>query len=341
MHNKLFVADNKVAIVGGRNIGNEYFGLNKDMNFRDLDLLAAGRIVTDISDSFDVYWNSKWSYPIEVVSLYRSGKDDLARIRDYLQKRIAKKRHYLVQIGTEVRDWTKEIYRLGQRLIQGQARVVYDLPPQGDEIRPKQTAQEILRHARAAESEVLIVSPYFIPTAKGVERLHEVVSRGVRVRILTNSLASNDILIANTAYKRYRKGLVKAGVELYELRADAAQKSLYDTAPVKADYLGLHAKTIVIDQKKVYVGTMNLDPRSLNLNTEVGLIVESPHLATQIQRSFERDLLPQNSWRVELDENDRVIWKSSAGTRLRQPAKNFRQWIKDALLTPFADEDQW
>ncbi|MFC1534125.1 phospholipase D-like domain-containing protein [Thermodesulfobacteriota bacterium] len=179
-----------------------------------------------------------------------------------------------------------------------------------------------------------------MPTEKGVEGLRNLVSRGIKIRVLTNSLASNDVVITNTGYKRYRKPLLEAGVELYELRADAEDRGFYSTEPVESKWLGLHAKVIISDKTKVFVGTMNLDPRSMIQNTEIGLIITSPELADQIITAFKRDIDPKNSWRVLLDENGSVIWKSRAGTRKSQPAKNIWQRIQDWLLPASLIEDQ-
>ena len=187
---------------------------------------------------------------------------------------------------------------------------------------------------------MFIISPYLIPTDQEMQTYRGLVAKGVKIKILTNSLASNDVVIANTGYKRYRKKLIESGVALYELRADAKRGEFYGTHPVRSKWLCLHAKVIICDRAKVYVGTMNLDPRSAIQNTEIGLLVESPRLAEHLHTVFEQDLKPENSWRVQKDENGLIFWKSSDAKRYTQPAKSFRQRLLDWLLPASLFEDQ-
>jgi putative cardiolipin synthase len=332
MHNKLMVVDNFAAIVGGRNIGNEYFGLDSDMNFRDMDLLAIGPIAREISESFDLYWNSQWSYPPDVLAFLRPHEKGLVRLQKKIQNTINKNKELLATIGTEPQDWRHLISQLSDHLTWAQARVLYDQPPTKKGMQPVQMAQEIGRFTKKAQKEMFIISPYLIPTDQEIQTFRELVARGVKIRILTNSLASNDVVIANTGYKRYRKKLIEAGVELYELRADAKSSEFYGTLPIRSKWLSLHAKVIISDRAKVYVGTMNLDPRSTIQNTEIGLLVDSPRLADHLHAAFERDLKPENRWHVQQDENGLIFWKSSGTKRYTQPARNFWQRFQDWLL---------
>jgi putative cardiolipin synthase len=183
-----------------------------------------------------------------------------------------------------------------------------------------------------AQSEVLIVNAYIIPGERMMEILREATERGVRVRMLTNSLASNDVPAVTAKYKKYRKPLIEAGVELYEFRAHPEiQERVVDTSPVDAKFAGLHTKAAVIDRTTVYVGSLNLDPRSIQLNTEMGMIVSSPGLAREIAEIAERDMDPENSWRVHIDEEGKLYWESSEGIVMKQPAQNswqrFQMWI--------------
>jgi putative cardiolipin synthase len=332
MHNKLMVADNVAAIVGGRNIGDEYFGLHKHTNFRDMDLLAIGPVVRDISKSFDLYWNSKWAYPPEAISTVHPARKDLIRLKKKINKKIHKNQNILAGFGTKPRDWDNLISNLAGHVIWAKASVLYDQPPTKKGSQPTQMAQVIGRLAQLAQNDIFIISPYFIPNTSDLETFRERVENGVKIRVLTNSLASTDVVIANTAYKRYRKKLIEAGIELYEFRADAASYKLHTTPPVRSKWLCLHAKVIIYDWAKVYVGTMNLDPRSTIQNTEMGLLVESPRLAAQLQAAFEYDLKPENSWWVKQDEKGWIAWKSTAGVRHTQPARNLWQRILDWLL---------
>jgi putative cardiolipin synthase len=190
------------------------------------------------------------------------------------------------------------------------------------------------------KEELLIVTPCFIPTEKGIEVFRHLIARGVIIRVLTNSLASNNHAIANAAYKHYRKPLLKAGVELYELRADAEDRDVHSAELVDAKWHGLHAKVVVFDRAKVFFGTMNIDPRSMIQNTEIGLVAENRELTGWIIGAFERDMMPENAWRLELDEKERIVWKSTAGVRKTQPSKNLWQRIMDWLAPARLLEDQ-
>jgi len=188
---------------------------------------------------------------------------------------------------------------------------------------------ELVRLVEQAEREVLILNAYIIPGETMMQITREAVGRGVRVRALTNSLASNDVPAVTAKYKKYRKPLLEAGVELYEFRAHPEiQAGIVDTAPVEAGFAGLHTKAAVIDREIVYVGSLNLDPRSIQLNTEMGMIVTSPGLAEEVAAIAERDMAPSNSWRVLLDEHGKLFWESSAGVVTRQPAQNSWQRIQ-------------
>lgn len=341
MHNKIFVADNHAAIIGGRNIGNEYFGLSDDLNFRDMDLMSIGPIVGKISDSFDAYWNSRWAYPIGALSLSEPGEKDPADVRSEIRQRLIGRREMIAKsIGIEPKDWQQEINRARDRMVDGKVQVIYDQPPSGDGAPADQMFKQLRGHFEEVREEMLVVSPYFIPGRKGVEFFESLTSKGVKITILTNSLASNDVTFYHSGYKRYRRGLLDAGIDLFELRADAEDRSSYSTPPVVSRRLGLHAKAAVFDKQKIYIGSLNLDPRSARLNTEIGLIIESPALADQVISAFERDLKPANSWRVELDEKNKMVWKSDETILYRQPARSFSQRTLDFFFWAAPVESQ-
>lgn len=343
MHNKLFVADNLVAIVGGRNIGNEYFGFNPELNQRDMDLLATGPVVPEIASTFDEYWNSQWAVPPE--AFFKRGRQpslsDLAELREEIREFLESQTELDAAFGLDERDWIDEARQARNDMIPGDAWVIYDDPPDLEDQRPRiRQIDELSEIVEAAETEVLAVSPYVIPHPLTLEAIRELTERGVRVRLLTNSLASNNLTIANSAYKRYRRALLEAGTELYELRSDPADRALYETSPVVADRIGLHAKVFIVDRETTYVGTLNLDPRSFEINTEIGVVVRSPPLAETIQSTFERDMRPDNSWRVEIDEDGRLRWTSTAGVKHIQPAHSFTQRLADFFLQMLPVEQQ-
>ena len=201
---------------------------------------------------------------------------------------------------------------------------------------PRTAPRDSTSIGEQAQREILIVNAYIIPDDAMLQTLRGAVERGVRVRLLTNSLASNDVPAVTAKYKNYREALLDTGAELYELRAHPEiQPGVVDTAPVKAEFAGLHTKAIVVDRDTVFIGSLNLDPRSIELNTEMGMIVASPGLGEEVAAIAERDMAPGNSWRVQLDENGKLIWESVEGIVTRQPAQNdwqrFQAWVFGVL----------
>jgi putative cardiolipin synthase len=327
MHDKLLIADNRMAIVGGRNIGDHYFGLNHKYNFHDLDVVVLGDAAASSLEIFDHFWASERVYPAsafvddpswEAVEAVR--KDELARLRD---------NEDVASYPVEHRDWSAELESLVGRMSPGTATPEYDRVVADS---PQPTSEGSLGLAElvdGARREVLIVNAYIIPGERMMEILRDAHERGVRVRMLTNSLASNDVPAVTAKYKKHRKPLLEAGVELYEFRAHPEiQPGIIDTPPVEARFAGLHTKAAVVDREQVYIGSLNLDPRSIRLNTEMGLIVTSPELAEEVASIAERDMSPANSWRVRLDEKGKLVWESDAGIETRQPAQNAWQRIQ-------------
>ena len=192
---------------------------------------------------------------------------------------------------------------------------------------------------RSARSELLIENAYIIPSEIGIDMLRELDARGVKTRILTNSLASHDVPAVNSHYRSWRKPIVEAGAELYELRHDPALASeIADTTPVTAGFTGLHSKAMVVDRQRVFIGSMNYDPRSAAINTEMGMIIESPELANELAETIGRDMLPSNSWRVTLDEDSKLVWTDDVEQVSRQPARNWWQRLQDWFFRIFPKE---
>jgi putative cardiolipin synthase len=327
MHNKLLIADGWMTILGGRNVGDHYFGLNHRYNFHDLDIIAIGGEAIEASEIFDHFWNSDQVLPASAFVDDPSWEEIDATRADELER--LRETGDLIEFPFERRDWSDEIAAVVERMSPGTSTVEYDrvLP---DTAAPTQDGVVALAEiVEQAQREVLIVNAYIIPGETMMQILREAVGRGVRVRMLTNSLASNDVPAVTAKYKKYRKPLIEAGVELYEFRAHPEiQVGIVDTAPVEAGFAGLHTKAAVIDREIVYVGSLNLDPRSIQLNTEMGMIVTSPGLAEEVAAIAERDMAPSNSWRVLLDEDGKLFWESSAGVVTRQPAQNYWQRIQ-------------
>jgi putative cardiolipin synthase len=332
MHNKLLVADNRVAIIGGRNIGNEYFGLSSEFNFRDLDVLGVGPVARQASGVFDRFWNSEWVVPVQALGL-KPSPDDLAAHREALRDGLSAAPS-LASFPIEREDWSEQIASLDAELRLGASRVHTDTPdPETVGHHMPEAIRELLGGARR---EVLIVNAYVIPGDKALRRTREQIERGVRFRMLTNSLASHDVPAVNSHYKQWRRPLLEAGVELYEMRADAAvQPLLADTPPTRAEFMGLHAKAMVIDRERVFIGSMNLDPRSWDINSEMGVVVDSAALAADLAAAIERDMQPDNAWRVVLDGDGSVRWVAGERQTSVQPARSLWQRIQDVVFMWF------
>ena len=331
MHNKLIVADNRFTIVGGRNIGNEYFGLNPKQNFTDFDVLAFGPVAKKVSASFDIYWNNQWAYPGDALLQNYKGQDLLPELREELRELLEENEELLVSFQKHKQDWDKLLRNLAFNAKSGMARVIYDEPLVGEDILPVQLVESLGELAINAQNEILISSPYFIPDDEFYRDASALISRGVRIVVLTNSLGSTNHPIVHSGYKKHRKKVIETGVELFELRHDATARGKFDTPPVQSKAFGLHAKYFVIDRRYTFVGSLNLDPRSIYLNTEMGLIVDSEKLAHGVAAEFEEELKPENSWQILLDEKGKVYWKSGETTLRKDPARSawhrFQAWF--------------
>jgi putative cardiolipin synthase len=334
MHNKIMVADNAAAIVGGRNIGNHYFEVATDANFRDLDIAAAGPVVRDISNVFDHFWNGDWAVPISVLEGRPYTDSDLQAAVSTLRERIAGDR-YPYPLNRDVADLRADLSSIRDRLIWARGQIVWDDP---DDIKAGAEHGRIDRalygKLDTLQKEVLIEAAYFVPRDRGVRKAMQLNDRGVRVRVLTNSLASNDVLAAHAGYAKYREAMLANGVELFEMRPDAGSiKKKVISGESKA---ALHTKAIVFDRESVFIGSFNLDPRSGNINTEAGLYVESPELAQQVIEYMDEGVLPKNSYRVMLDDDGDLYWVTEIdGNEVRytsEPESTFGQRFMSGFI---------
>jgi putative cardiolipin synthase len=307
MHNKSFTADNQVMIVGGRNIGDEYFQARPDVDFADLDLLAIGPVVGEVSRQFDRYWNSPLAFPITALSRAAPGDEDrpraLAGLRAFVQSRMDG------DPALKPSDLVEDLAKGGLAFSYGRARVLADDPAKvladtADDANHLLPA--LLPEVEALASELVLVTPYFVPGEAGVARLGNLSRRGVIVRVLTNSLASTDVPVVHAGYQKYRRALLDAGIELHELKPTATRGAAVGPGagvtrhPLSgSSRASLHAKALIFDRRALFVGSMNLDPRSLFTNTEIGVVVENPELATAMAEKLD-SLLPEVSFRLEL-----------------------------------------
>jgi cardiolipin synthase C len=333
MHNKLFVADNALAITGGRNIGDEYFTRDQRSNFIDLDVVAAGEIVPQLSASFDAFWNSKFAYPIASVASPASAEPAASPLEDNGVPASADWLEHELDAGAVPLTWVP-------------ATVLADRPAKiANEAAPDEEvtiANDLATLMRSAKQELIVISPYFIPGKDGVALFAKLVAQGVHIRILTNSLASTDSPLVHTGYARYRVALLKLGVELSEVRPKLGQKRAR-FHPFRSANASLHAKALVIDQKTVFIGSMNMDARSARTNSELGLVMRSAEIARQVTSLLD-DISADGSYKLQLvDHSDKIEWSSgepgSEKTWYTDPETTRSQRLTLKILAPFAPEE--
>jgi putative cardiolipin synthase len=332
LHNKVFLIDGRLAIVGGRNLADEYFGYDGTFNFRDLDVMTLDGSVREMANHFDAFWNSAWTFPIDHFVPELPRHRTLADVRAWLRVHAPDAPQ---QAQADVyRDWLA-VARIAHR---GRSRFVADEPakkdPSAPEEAPEQVAMALLELIDQAESEMIVVSAYLIPTEKLEAAVARAEKRGVRVRVLTNSLRSNNHLAAHAAYRRHIERLIRHGADLHEMRAIAKDRERYMAAPVAAKRLGLHAKLLVVDDDRVYIGSCNLDPRSLRINTEVGLVIESADLNRALRDVLAIDFDPRNAWALRpATDGKGIVWVGDDQVLTSVPADSPMQRLEDWLLS--------
>jgi len=332
MHNKLFVADNAIAITGGRNIGDQYFTRDAHSNFIDLDVVAAGPIVPQLSASFDAFWNSKYAYPIASLAAPVHAEQAPPELEAGAASGEA---NWLVhELDADELQLTWVPVRL---LADRPGKIASDANAGDDDA----IASNIKTLMLSATQEVIIISPYFVPGPDGVALIRDLVKRGVHVRILTNSLASTDSPLVHNGYSRYRVALLKLGVELSEVRPKLGTKRKR-FHPFRSANASLHAKALVIDQKTVFIGSMNMDARSARTNSELGIVIRSAEIARQVTGLLD-DISADGSYSLTLDRRSRVVWSSGdAGAETiwhTDPETTRWQRFLLRMLAPFAPEE--
>ncbi len=313
MHNKAFIADNTSAIIGGRNIGDEYFDDRNNLNFVDLDLLTVGPIVDDVSSSFDDYWRSQWATPIEELSKTRVMRKQLMTLRKNLKDRWhrAKNTDYFQSLKSA--SFTQKLINRKIDFIWAEADFFYDRPEKISSNETSKTVHigpQVIPYFERAEKELLIATPYFVPGRKGTRWLKKKRDQGIKINILTNSLAATDVSAVHAGYRKYRKQLLTSGIDLYELKATARPGRSKTSKLIEGSrHASLHAKYMVVDRQYVFIGSANIDPRSQLLNTEIGIMVNSPQLAKQAIELFDRSTSLENSYHLRLDaKSNRLNW---------------------------------
>ncbi len=337
MHNKSFTADSQATIVGGRNIGDEYFGAGDGVLFADLDVLAVGPVVQEVSSDFDRYWASESSYPVGLL-LPPADPEQLARLATSAS---------LVERSPAAASYVQAIRESNfiGKMLQGElsfqwspTRLVSDDPAKGlGKAEPEALLPYQLRDIIGVpRSDVELVSPYFVPTQAGVDAFVALAEQGAKVRILTNSLDATDVEAVHSGYAKHRKALLEAGIELYEMRRlnpeiDKRKRS----GPFGSSGSSLHAKTFAVDRQRVFVGSFNFDPRSVNLNTELGLVIDNPALAGKIDDTFHNGIA-RNAYEVRLTVDGKLYWVEQVGGQdvyhAREPRTTLWQRMGVGLL---------
>jgi len=357
MHNKLLVVDNAIALIGGRNIGDQYFQIDPESQVADDDVFSAGPIVQQLSATFDEFWNSVPSIPAEALS---DGKSSRKALDDH--------REELKEEGRELKaDGVAYVKRVAVGepfngivsghlpLVWAHAQLICDSPEKkqvdNGAIEGRLMQHVVTEAALSVQSELLMITPYLIPGDEGMQVFKDLRQRNVRIRVLTNSLESSTILLAQAGYMAYRAPLLEDGVELYEIRAllGNARGSGQTAAMSLHGNYALHAKLFVFDRKRLFIGSMNFDQRSKHLNTEIGLIIDSPVLAQQIAARFDAMVQPANAYRLALRPNDSrgspvLLWRTQENGKPieydSEPARSDWQRLKAQMLSllPLDDE---
>lgn len=352
MHNKMFIADGVAAIIGGRNIGNAYFLRSEMDNFIDLDALAVGKLISPLAGLFDRYWNSHLVYPLESIARPTlSTKEAIAYFDNITDPKSTQNLMSFPAmdilgykpLGDELRDGQLHLHW-------GDAYTFADYPDKpfegavgGDWLETSVT-YNIIEPMMKARKEVVISSPYFVPGAKGLALLRELRDRGVNVTVLTNSLGATDEPVVHIGYSRYREEMLRMGIELFEISATRVKRNQ------KMFHFGeslgrLHSKLLVIDQQVSFIGSMNFDPRSATINTELGSIIDSKPLALELLQVIDLDRT-NSAWQVRLAASGSGLeWldiddNGKPKIRTREPDLTWGARLRQWLLAPLVSEDQ-
>ena len=335
MHNKLLMADSKAAIVGGRNLGNEYFGAGSKLDYRDYDVIAIGPVVEELEHSFTLFWDGIWSYGIRDLPEGEADEEKIGALRAELDHTVMESTWLSQEFDVSVQEWSDRIASARAEMTTGPARAVFDCPPPQGEQFPVQAAATLKAVTDSVKEEILAISPYMVPLEGFHSTAKEINGRGVKITLLTNSLAATDHTYAFSGYKKHRERLLQDGMHIRELRPDGPMWEIHRLSASKAKHVALHAKIAVYDRRFVYIGSLNLDPRSVHWNTELGVLVDSPELAAQVYRDFAPDLRPENSWQVELRDPEgtksggkpELVWIAGKEETTKEPATGVMQRI--------------
>ena len=333
MHDKTAIFDGIAGITGGRNMADEYFDFDHEYNFRDRDVLLLGSAISDIGESFNEFWDSEYAIPVETILADELGdisSADVSRRSAKLHAYASDPANFAPEIRQAIDTTPRYFPALMQAMAWADVQFISDVPGKNDGASGLggggRSTNQLIDAVQDAKESILIQSPYLVMPEGGIELFEQLIEKGVSIRISTNSLASTDNIPAFAGYASQRDDLLTAGIELFEFKpSPAIQDELIENYPRIAEnnpVFAIHAKSMVIDDQVIYIGTFNLDPRSTNLNTEVGVLIDNHELARQLTDSIERDIRPENSWRTTSDFNP----DSEVGR-----GKRFLAWITRIL----------
>ncbi|WP_228260803.1 phospholipase D family protein [Marinobacter orientalis] len=338
MHNKTFVVDGAVGVVGGRNIGDEYFGFDADLYFRDRDVLSLGPVVNGMTDNFQAYWDNRWAYPVSVLYPDTPAEGNVVAALDQLRRQARAQDGLPVPAPADSPRGRTELVELFDRLVVAHGELVFDLPFETMEEpaeTPRRSAKALQILAQAASQEILIESAYLILTEKQLKLLDVGDRQGLKVTAVTNSLASNDLVTNHAGYARWRPYMLRQGIRIYELKpdAEACEQWLRNDSVCASGDASLHTKSVVFDRSTLVVGSFNVNLRSIYLNGETVLVIHSPELAEAVARDVQSLMQPGNSWEVSLDDSGDLHWRSGEESYTSEPAVGWWRGVKSRLLS--------
>ncbi|MBK9161494.1 MAG: phospholipase D family protein [Nitrosomonadales bacterium] len=323
MHDKTFMVDGQVAITGGRNMAAEYYDYNHEYNFRDRDVLLLGKVVTAMRASFENFWGSELAVPVEelydglglIQKNVKVTDGEIAKIYRDLHDYAGSPDNFAPEVHAAINNMPGSFEQLAGQISWGEIEFISDRPGKNDKHMGLGggglTTEALARLVGSATDHIVIQSPYLVLSGDAKELFRQTLARGVRVRINTNSLASSDNIQASSGYRNQRRSLLKMGLEIHEYKPDPEERQPLIRraldAKQKPPVFALHAKTMVVDSKTVFIGTFNFDPRSENLNTEVGVIIRDEALARKVEAAIETDMRPGNSWNAATDDPDQYV----------------------------------
>jgi putative cardiolipin synthase len=335
MHNKAWIADNRIAIAGGRNIGDEYFSAGEGVNFIDLDFAILGPAVDKVSASFNKYWNSAAVWPMATLSPQLVNQQTLNKIRTnataitaeanaspWIQALADNDTMQQIQSGALKFHWTDSWQVLSDDPLKALGA--------DDPLVHSTMLRGFFDQINQSKSSIVLISPYFVPGKKGSQLFIDAAKRGPSVTVLTNSLASNDVVPVHGGYSKYRNRLIKGGVQLWELKPTAKQNA--NTNLTGSSGASLHSKSAVFDNETTFVGSFNLDPRSVSLNCEQGVFATHPAMSRELATLFARLKASETAWRVDHTTNGKLRWSDGTHIYYVDPDANFFRRLKASLF---------